>query len=79
MIKKFKSGQKVIEVELPDGARELVGCDADGKEIYVGDWLELVVDGKVYHYRAHLEGFATADNGDRYLCPKQLSKTRVVA
>ncbi len=79
MIKKFKSGGKIIEVELPEGAREFVAHDADGKEIYVGDYVELVVDGKQYVYRAHFEGFATADNGDRYLCPKQLSKTRLVS
>ena len=57
---------------------QLIGRDADGKEIYEGDYVELVIDGKQYVYRAHFEGFAIADDG-RFINAKKLSETRLVA
>jgi len=54
---------------------QLIGIDADGKEIYEGDYVEVVHDGKQYVYQAHLEGFATGKDGI-YLTSKQLSTAR---
>lgn len=58
-----------------ESVAQLIGIDADGKEIYEGDYVEVVHDGKQYVYQAHLEGFATGNDGT-YLTPKQLSKAR---
>ena len=59
----------------PESVVQLVGIDADGKEIYEGDYVEIVHDGKQYVYQAHLEGFATGNDGI-YLTSKQLSTAR---
>lgn len=64
----------IYEVE-PESVAQLIGIDADGKEIYEGDYVEVVHDGKQYVYQAHLEGFATGNDGI-YLTPKQLSMAR---
>ena len=58
-----------------ESVAQLIGIDADGKEIYEGDYVEVVHDGKQYVYQAHLEGFATGNDGT-YLTSKQLSKAR---
>lgn len=59
----------------PESVAQLIGIDADGKEIYEGDYVEVVHDGKQYVYQAHLEGFATGSDGT-YLTPAQLSTAR---
>lgn len=47
----------------PNSIAQLVGYDCDGNEVYEGDVLVLEHGGNIFEYTAHLNAFATADNG----------------
>ena len=80
MIVKYKKGNEILKFEVPDGARRCLDVkDIDGKEIYEGDWLEKIIDGKQYLYQAH--DCPGAENPERglYLWPKLMPTARIIA
>ena len=60
-------------VELPDGAEQCVGRAANGKRIFVGDYVG--VEGTDKKYRVCLKGMAFSEDGC-YLCESQLKNSR---
>lgn len=62
-------------VDLPEGAEQCVGVDANGERIFVGDVVE--VEGVNRKFRACLKGFAFSEDGC-YLSESQLKNSRKI-
>ena len=57
--------------------RQLTGYDKHGREVYVGDKVRMIHNGKEYVYTAHMKGFATTADGC-YIPSEKFSERELV-